>query len=157
MPVTISLPRAVNVGGRQVNKETLIAIHKVAGCIDPKTFIASGNLIFTTNNQNLEDLKKRIEKEFYRATGFQSEAILRKEKEIEGSKLLLTFLAAKPKSSAVVAALSIATEPEEMHILGREIYTYFPNGQGPSKFPGKNLQGTPLGFQPASNLMQEKV
>ena len=33
------------------------------------------------------------------------------------------------------AALVIKIGPEEMHLIGREAYIYFPNGQGRSKFP----------------------
>jgi hypothetical protein len=33
------------------------------------------------------------------------------------------------------AALAIKIGPEEMHLIGREAYIYFPNDQGRSKFP----------------------
>lgn len=160
MPVVVSMLRAVNVGGRQVKKDALVAIHKAAGCIQPQTFIASGNLIFTTPERKLDELTRRIEKEFERVAGFRSEAILRTLNElrqaaarspfagrtgIDGSKLLVSFLVAEPGKAAVAAAMAIDVAPEEMHIVGRELFIYFPNGMGRSKFPsakvGKALGG----------------
>ena len=38
-------------------------------------------------------------------------------------------------SSRVAQLLQIKTDPEELHLLGRELYVYFPNGSGRSKLP----------------------
>ena len=54
---------------------------------------------------------------------------------IEPGKLLVNFLAADPGKEAREKALAIKIGPEEMHLIGREAYIYFPNGQGRSKFP----------------------
>lgn len=164
MPVVVSLLRAVNVGNRQVSKERLVAIHEAAGCVEPRTFIASGNLIFTTRERNLATLTRRIEAEFERAAGFRSEAILRtrdelervaarnafaRRKDLDGARLVVTFLAAAPTAADIAAAMAIEVGPEEMHIAGREMYVYYPNGIGRSKFPAakvaralRNIPGT---------------
>jgi len=143
MTIAVSLLRAVNVGGRQVKKDELVAIHKAAGCIDPETFIASGNVVFGTSEKDLAKLAARIEKEFERVAGFRSEAILRTLGELrgvidrnplgerDGSKLVVTFLVAEPLTTEI----DIDVAPEEMRVIGREMYIYFPNGQGQSKFP----------------------
>jgi uncharacterized protein (DUF1697 family) len=49
--------------------------------------------------------------------------------------LLVNFLADDPGKEAREKALAIKVGPEEMHLIGREAYIYFPNGQGRSKFP----------------------
>jgi uncharacterized protein (DUF1697 family) len=54
---------------------------------------------------------------------------------IEPGKLLVNFLASDPGKQAREKALAIKIGPEEMHLVGREAYIYFPNGQGRSKFP----------------------
>jgi uncharacterized protein (DUF1697 family) len=58
-----------------------------------------------------------------------------KRRGIEPGKLLVNFLAADPGREARDKALAIKIGPEEMHLIGREAYIYFPNGQGRSKFP----------------------
>ncbi len=143
MVIAVSLLRAVNVGGRQVKKDELVAIHKAAGCFDPETFIASGNVVFGTREMDLAKLAARIEKEFERVAGFRSEAILRTLDDLrgivarnplgerDGSKLVVTFLASAPATTEI----DIDVAPEEMCVIGREMYIYFPNGQGQSKFP----------------------
>lgn len=160
MRTVISLLRAVNLGGRQVKKDQLIAIHEAAGCIAPSTFIASGNVLFETRERDLGKLSRRIESEFERSAGFYSEAILRTLDELrgaaarnpfagrdglDGSKLLVTFLASAPEQAAIDLAMAMDVAPEEMHIIQKEMFLYFPNGMGRSKFPsakvGKALGG----------------
>jgi uncharacterized protein (DUF1697 family) len=47
---------------------------------------------------------------------------------IDPRKLLVTFLAGAPSAEAREQALQIKADPEELHIDGREVYMYFPNG-----------------------------
>jgi uncharacterized protein (DUF1697 family) len=61
---------------------------------------------------------------------------------IEPGKLLVNFLAADPGKEAREKALAIKIGPEEMHLIGREAYIYFPNGQGRSKFPWAAIERT---------------
>ena len=143
MVIVSSLLRAVNVGGRLVKKDELVAIHKRAGCVAPETFIASGNVVFGTRERDLAALAARIEKEFEQVAGFRTEAILRTLDELrgvvernpfpgrEGPKLVVTFLASMPSTSEI----DIDVAPEEMRVIGSEMYVYFPNGQGRSTFP----------------------
>jgi uncharacterized protein (DUF1697 family) len=56
-----------------------------------------------------------------------------KRKDIEPSKLLVTFLAAAPAPEALASALKIKTGPEELRIVGREAFIYFPNGMARPK------------------------
>src|SRR5205807_718224 len=51
------------------------------------------------------------------------------------AKLLITFLNAAPAAAALEQVRKIKTDPEEMKIVGREVYIYFPNGMGRSKLP----------------------
>jgi len=48
MTAYVALLRAVNVGGRQLKMEDLKRIASEVGLQAPKTFIASGNLLFTS-------------------------------------------------------------------------------------------------------------
>lgn len=93
-------------------------------------------------------MARRIEQAIERKCGFRPDAILRTAAElkdviarnpfasrsgIEPSKLLVTFLAGHPSAEARSRLLAIKTDPEELHIDGCELYTYFPNGMGRPK------------------------
>jgi uncharacterized protein (DUF1697 family) len=151
MPVVIAMFRALNVGGNNmVRMEDLRALHESLELSNPQTYVQSGNVVFATKERNILKLAKRIEDEFEKKFGFRSDAILRTAAEMEDviarnpfagrdgldpKKLAVTFLAADPGEEARVKVRSLQVEPEELWIDGRELYVYFPNGQGKTKFP----------------------
>jgi uncharacterized protein (DUF1697 family) len=47
--------------------------------------------------------------------------------------LVVTFLASEPAADSRATVLALKPDPEEMHLLGRELYIYFPDGMGRSK------------------------
>ncbi len=126
----------------------LRGVYESLGLRDPQTYIQSGNVVFGTNAKNIAPLAKLIEDAIEHKFGFRPGVILRttsdlrdviarnpfaKRSGIEASKLLVTFLAAAPSPEARDALLMLKTEGEEVRIDGREVYIYFPDGQGRSK------------------------
>lgn len=158
MPVIIALLRGVNVGGHnKIKMDALKALCVSLKLKDPQTYVQSGNVIFRTEEKNLAKLTKGIQDAIERKFGFSPEVILRTASElreaiarnpfakrsgIEPGKLLVTFLAADPGKEAREKALAIKTDPEELHILGREAYIYFPNGQARPKIPWTTIERT---------------
>jgi uncharacterized protein (DUF1697 family) len=117
---------------------------------DPQTYVQSGNVIFRTEEKDHEKLTRRIQDAIENTHGFRPGVMLRTLAELQGvisrnpfarrsgiepGKLLVNFLASDPGKQAREKALAIKIGPEEMHLVGREAYIYFPNGQGRSKFP----------------------
>jgi uncharacterized protein (DUF1697 family) len=151
MAVIICMLRGVNVGGRNLIKmDALKALCVSLKLKDPQTYVQSGNVIFRTNEKDLAKLSKRIQDAIEETIGFRPNVMLRTaaemskvvtrnpfagRKDIEPGKLLVNFLAYDPGNDAREKALAIKVGPEEMHLIGREAYIYFPNGQGRSKFP----------------------
>jgi len=151
MPVVICMLRGVNVGGRNMIKmDALKALCVSLKLKDPQTYVQSGNVIFTSQEKDLAKLSKRIQDAIEKNFKFRPGIMLRtaadvrevvknnpfaKRTGIEPGKLLVNFLAADPGTDAREKALAIKVGPEEMHLIGREAYIYFPNGQGRSKFP----------------------
>jgi uncharacterized protein (DUF1697 family) len=149
MAVIISMLRGVNVGAHnRVKMDALRALYEALKLRDPRTYVQSGNVIFETKEQDLARLSKRIEKAIEQTFGFRADVILRTAPElrdvvarnpfadrpdIQPGKLLVTFLARDPGVEAAQKVLQIKTEPEELRIDGRELYIYFPNGQGRTK------------------------
>jgi uncharacterized protein (DUF1697 family) len=143
--------RGVNVGGRNMIKmDALKALCVSLKLKNPQTYVQSGNVVFSTEENDLAKLGTRIQDAIERKIGFRPNVMLRtmaelqdvvarnpfaKRSGIEPGKLLVNFLAHDPGKDAREKATAIKIGPEEMHLIGREAYIYFPNGQGRSKFP----------------------
>lgn len=149
MAVIVSMLRGVNlVGHNRIRMDVLRALYQSLGLRDAQTYVVSGNVVFRTKARNLTALAKRIENGIERSFGFRPRVILRTTSELKGvvarnpfrsrqgiepSKLLVTFLESHPAAEALDQVLKIKADPEEMHIHGREVYIYFPNGMGRPK------------------------
>lgn len=149
MPVIVSMLRGVNVGGHnKIKMQALRALYESLGLQDAQTYVASGNVVFRTKVQSLAALAKRIESAIEQNSGFRPRVILRTTSElkdavarnpfrtrrgIEPNKLLVMFLESHPAAEALEQVLKIKADPEEMHIHGREVYLYFPDGMARPK------------------------
>ncbi len=151
MAVIISMLRGVNVGGHnKIKMEELRALYVSLKLLDAQTYVQSGNVIFRTEERDLDALTKRVRGGIERKFSCSPDVICRtaaemrdvternpfaKRRGIEPSKLLVTFLASDPGAEARADVLRIKTEPDDLRVDGRELYIYFPNGQGRSKLP----------------------
>ncbi len=158
MPVIISLLRGVNVvGHNKIKMDALRALYESMGLRNPQTYIQSGNVIFKAPERHLIRLARKIQDGIARKFGFRPEVILRtsielreviarnpfaKRRGIEPSKLLVTFLASDPGPDARAAIMKLKPKPEELRLVGRELYIYFPNGQGRSKLSWAIIERT---------------
>jgi uncharacterized protein (DUF1697 family) len=149
MAVLISMLRGVNVGGHnKISMDALRTLYESLGLRDAQTYVQSGNVVFRAEERDLVRLGKRIESAIESSFGFRPDVIVRTASElrdairrnpfatrrgIDPSKLLVTFLARDPGAEARSKVLGIKTDPEEVHLDGREVYIYFPNGMGRTK------------------------
>jgi uncharacterized protein (DUF1697 family) len=159
MPVLISMLRGVNVvGHNKIKMDALRALYESLKLEDPRTHIQSGNVIFrtkaVTNEKNSAALAKKIQNAIEGKFGFRPEVILRTPDEmrsaivanpftgrdLEPGKILITFLAADPAPETRATLASFKDYPEELHLKGRELYIYFPNGAGKSKLPWSKVE-----------------
>src|SRR5262249_44047960 len=164
MTAIIAMLRGVNLGGHnKINMGELRIVCESLGLEEPKTFINSGNVVFRSKDRNLTGLAKRIEDAIERKFGFHSDVILRTASEmrdvirknpfakrpgIEPSKLLVTFFADNLSAGVQEKLAKIEADREEVRIAGRELYIYFPDGQGRSKLTpvlGRILKNTGTG------------
>lgn len=175
MPVIIAMLRAVNVGKRQIKMEDLRTLCTSLKFRDPQTYVQSGNIVFSTDQNDLTKVAKCLEDAIEKKYGFRSEAILRTPAElreviaknpfaeregIEPSKLLVTFHVHDPGKAARDQVLAIQADTEELHFIGRELYIYFPNGMGRTKLPLAKMQkivktlGTARNWNSVTNLLE---
>jgi uncharacterized protein (DUF1697 family) len=156
MPVLISMLRGVNVGPHnRIKMDDLRTLYESLQLQEPRTYVQSGNVIFRTKQSNLGSLGKRIQDGISKKFGFRPEVIIRTAEEvtqslganpfrdrrdIEPSKLLITFLAAEPPAEAQTNIRTLKIQREELHLIGRELYIYFPDGIGTSKIPWSSVE-----------------
>ena len=151
MAVLISMLRGVNLGPRnRIKMDALRALYESLKFEDPRSYVQSGNIIFRTKEKNGSQLAKKIQGAIQKKFGCCPEVILRTPDEMrkaiaanpfpqqakeEPGKVLVTFLAADPPREAEANLAKFKDFPEELHLKGRELFIYFPNGAGRSKVP----------------------
>jgi uncharacterized protein (DUF1697 family) len=161
MPVLISMLRGVNVGPHnRVKMDALRALYQSLKLEDPRTYVQSGNVIFRTKDSRVTEktitqLAERIQNAIAQEFGFRPAVILRTPQEfrsviaanpfagrkhLDPTRLLVTFLASEPATEARAQLLALKPNPEELHLIGREVYIYFPNGIGRSKLPWASME-----------------
>jgi uncharacterized protein (DUF1697 family) len=151
MPVFICFLRAVNVGGHApIKMPALRELFTALKFEAPRTYVQSGNVVFKSAERDLARTASRIQQGILKRFGCCPEVVLRSPDElravirqnpfrnrtgIEPGKLLVFFLAKDPAKDADKRLRALAIEPEEVHLVGRELYIYFPNGAGKSRLP----------------------
>ena len=147
----VALLRAVNVGGRKLLMSDLRAIAGKLGLGSPRTFIASGNLLFTSGKSEAV-VKRELETALAQHMGKPVEVMVRTAAELTqavdanpfadepGNRVVAIFFDAPPLEAAIEAAKNVTNE--RLARRSREIYVHFPDGQGRSKL---KLGGKALG------------
>jgi len=148
MPVIISLLRGINLGRRQISMEKLRELYESIGHQQVQTYIRSGNVVSRTKEKDLSRITKKLEGTLEKEFGFCCSVVLRsaaemreviahnpfaKRKDVEPGKLLVNFLAAQLSADAIKQLEAMDIAPEELHVVGREMFIYFPNGQARPK------------------------
>jgi len=148
--------RGVNLGGHnKIKMDALRALYESLKFEDPRTYVQSGNVIFRTKEKSSAALAKKIRDAIEKKFGFRPEVILRTtdelrraiaaspfpgNRDLEPGKILVTFLAGDPGPESQAMLLSLKDYPEELHLHGRELYIYFPDGAGKSKLPWSKVE-----------------
>ena len=127
--------RAVNVGKRQVSKDQLRHPFETLGCTDVSTYIASGNVIFTTDRTDLDALGIEAEALFAETMGFESEIFIRSAAELSaigeqlpfgpvasGHTLHVGFLAAAPSTEIAADVTALSNQVEDLVVIGHQLY-----------------------------------
>jgi len=151
MAVLISMLRGVNLGPHnRIKMDELRALYESLKLEDPRSYVQSGNVVFRTKEKNSPQLAKKIQAGIEKKFGCCPEVILRTAEELrrtmaanpfreqaktEPGKVLVTFLAGEPPREAEANLQKFKDFPEQLHLKGRELYIYFPNGAGKSKLP----------------------
>ena len=146
----ISILRGINVAGKnKIKMHELSALYKNLGFTEVKSYIQSGNVLFSTTIENPDIVEKMIEEAIRNQYAFDVTLQVRVKSELEniimncpfnpvdivvnGTKVLVTFLKERPAEESVVSLMQHVVPPEELYIKGREVYLFCPNGYGKTK------------------------
>ncbi len=151
MPTTdtyVALLRGINVGGKHiVPMKELVQIFTEAGCLNVRTYIQSGNVVFNASAKVVKDLPKAIASKIEEGYGFWSPVVLRSRDELAlatrrnpflktglpEQTLYVYFLADEPSAAAAKTLDPQRSAPDKFHVTSREIYLHLPNGMGRTK------------------------
>jgi uncharacterized protein (DUF1697 family) len=160
----VALLRAVNVGGRQLRMDDLKRIASEAGLGSPRTYIASGNLLFTSDESEAA-VKRQLESALTHHMGKTVEVMVRTAEEMAQAVEANTF--ANEAGNRVVAIFFDERQPEETIASAknptnerlargrREIYVHYPDGQGRSKLRlGAKALGTARNMNTVAKLAE---
>jgi uncharacterized protein (DUF1697 family) len=131
----VAFLRAINVGSHLVKMTALKTIFESAGLADVSTFIASGNVIFSSAKAAAK-LEPHIEAALQKALGYPVATMLRSVADVAAvaaheafpprvtgdASLYVGFIQAQPSAAAAKNALALQTAIDELRIHGREIY-----------------------------------
>ena len=151
MPTIIAMLRGVNLGGHNlIRMEILRKLCTSCKFDNAQTYLQSGNAIFTSKEKNLAAIGKRLEDAIEKELGFRPAVVCRtaaemqdvigrnpfaERKGIDNSKFAVVFFA-EPLAPEIRTQLeTIKVGPEDIHAHERELYIYYPDGQGLSKLP----------------------
>ncbi|MEI7555996.1 DUF1697 domain-containing protein [Candidatus Chlorohelix sp.] len=149
MGTYLSLFRAINVGGNaQVKMAALTEVHEALGLSNIATYLQTGNVVFDSKEIDPHQLTEQITTEFEKRFGFHTEVMLRTQAELkevfannpfinqpekETKWVVVMFLSDTPDEQAQHNFSSAFSGLEELHLSGKELYIYYPNGIGTSK------------------------
>jgi uncharacterized protein (DUF1697 family) len=144
----VALLRGINVGGKHiVPMKQLAEIFTDAKCGNVRTYIQSGNVVFTASPKVAKALAARVAKNIEERFGFSVPVVMRNREELAQvarnnpflkaglpqQTLHVYFLADLPTADAVRSLDPNRSTPDRFHVSDSEIYLHMPNGMGRTK------------------------
>jgi uncharacterized protein (DUF1697 family) len=156
MVTYISILRGINVSGQKLIKmEALRKTYENLGFNNVTTYVQSGNVIFTGEDYNHEELAQKISRQIENEFGFEVPVIVfsidKLKKVIDGnpfridsnkdhSFLHVTFLSSKPKSCDTKTITEKKQYGEEIAYFDNIVYLYCPDGYGKTRLNNNFLE-----------------
>jgi len=141
----LALLRGINVGGKnKLPMRDLAGMFEDAGCANVRTFIQSGNVIFTATASVSKGLAGVVASKIAAQFGHKVPVILRTVQQLRevvsnnpfpGAEEILhvMFLADRPSPAKIAALDPNRSAPDSFIVRAQEIYLHLPNGVADSK------------------------
>jgi uncharacterized protein (DUF1697 family) len=154
MPGWVSLLRGINLGPhKRIAMADLRRVYEDLGCESVRTYIASGNVVFENSRSGRKPLARALEQAVESELGVSSLVVLRSFAEIrklarlrpfgeDTANVYVTFLPEKPKAAAVRLLQEAETGPDEVQVVGPDVFIRYPNGLANATLSGTFLDKT---------------
>lgn len=156
MTTYISILRGINVSGQKLIKmDTLREMYKNLGFENVTTYVQSGNVVFRSEDIEIEKLEKRIIRQIEKVFGFDVPVIIltfdhlqqviddnpfSKDPDKDPAFLHVTFLVSQPGEYDIRVIEEKKQNGEEVTVKERAVYLYCPNGYGRTKLNNTFLE-----------------
>jgi uncharacterized protein (DUF1697 family) len=130
----VAFLRAINITGRRLAMERLRAEVESLGYDDVVTYIASGNVLFTTSTK-AADAEQAIEAHLGKALGYDVETFVRSAAQVravverrpfaqvgDGDSHFVGFLQRKPTAAERTAIEALTGEADQLAVHGKELH-----------------------------------
>lgn len=151
----IAFLRGINVGGHNVKMDVLCEQFEALDLSNVETFIASGNVIFESRSSDASRLEAKIEKQLASTLGHEVATFIRTraevaqiarypafsaEKAASAGALCVAFIKQPLNAAQAVALQQFATEIDEFHSAGSELFWLCKVRQSESKFSNAQFE-----------------
>jgi uncharacterized protein (DUF1697 family) len=155
MPRLVAFLRAINVGGHTVTMKKLGGIFSALGFTDVETFIASGNVVFSSRSTGIKALEQKIERRLQQALKYEVTTFIRTGVEVaaiagyrpfteaerrDAHTLSVGFVAEPLAAPSVEALMALRTRTDDFHAHGREVYWLRKTRMSESAVSGPTLE-----------------
>ena len=145
----VAFLRAINVGGHTVTMDKLRRIFEALGFDEVETFIASGNVLFSSPSKSLSTLERKIEDRLKVSLGYEVATFVRTAQEVvaiasykpfpaaqvrTAGAFCVGFLAQPLDAAAKKSLTALASTIDRFHVHDREVYWLCEKRQSESKF-----------------------
>jgi uncharacterized protein (DUF1697 family) len=155
MPRYFAFLRAINVGGHTVKMDDLRRLFESLGFAGVETFIASGNVIFETGEEDTAAIEQRIAASLKGALGYEVATFIRTPVQLAAiaaylpfprpaldaaGALNVAFLSGPLPQASVDKLMALKTDIDDFHVHGSEIYWLCLKKQSESTFSNAVLE-----------------
>ena len=147
-PTYVALLRGINIVGKnRLSMSDLKQVFEQNACLDVRTYIQSGNVIFGSATADVDGLARRLASAVSKSHGFEPRVLVLTRDELENAaarnpfpeardnpqSLHLFFLADTPHKPDLEACEALRAKSERFELKGRTFYLHTPDGFGISK------------------------
>jgi uncharacterized protein (DUF1697 family) len=152
MPRYFAFLRGINVGGHRVKMDRLRELIEALGLLQVETFIASGNVIFSSPSDDVFTMELEIARHLHDTLGYEVATHIRSQRELESiaafepreppstdSSEYVIFLAGAADVHVRRSLEDLNTETDRFEFAGREAYWLIRGKLSDSPLFGKDL------------------
>ena len=152
MPRYFAFLRGINVGGHRVKMDRLRELIEALGFAQVETFIASGNVIFSSPSGDVDTMEERIARHLHTALGYEVATHIRSQSELDSVAAFEPKEPAPSEQSVYVIFMreaadldlrrsleDLSTDTDAFEFAGREAYWLIRGKVSESPLFGKDL------------------